>query len=448
MDLLILLLLILLNGLFAMSEMAVVSSRKVRLEQSAKRGHRGAAAALALINEPTRFLSTVQIGITLIGIFAGAFGEAALSRDLAAWLEGFPLVSPYAGLVATVLVVLGITYLSLVLGELVPKRLALNNAERTAAAVAIPMRWVSRLGAPFVWLLTHSTDLLLKILGSKRPQSATVTEEEIKILVEEAVAGGALLEAEHQLVDSVFRLGDLRVRALMVPRGDVEWLPADATPERIREAVANSHHSHFPVCRDGLDDIVGVVHIKDILKQGFAGGQGGGRAGGRPSLAKVARPPLFVPESARALSLLETFRKSHLHIALVVDEHGVFQGLITLNDLVEAIIGHIGPPAPGEALEVHRADGSWLLDGSLPIARLKEILGVESLPKQDQGGFDTLSGYIMAYLGHIPRTGEALGWEGVRLEVVDMDGHRIDKVLLTTAPPNPPGAPRSPEPGA
>jgi putative hemolysin len=429
MEVLFLLLLIGLNGVFAMSEIAVVSSRRVRLEQAAQRGVRGAAAALALFDSPSRFLSAVQVGITCIGIVAGAFGEATLSLRLELLLLGSPTLAPYASVIATAIVVIAITYLSVVLGELVPKRLAMNSPERIAAAVAGPMNVLSRAAAPFVNLLSGSTDLIVRLLGMKVQEKEEVTEEDIRSLIEHGTEKGVFLEKERELVDRIFRLGDQRVSALMVPRTEVVWIEADAPPERVRLAVAAYSHSHFPVCQKGLDNVLGVVHLKDMVKAGILTNQ-------TIDLKVLARKPLFVPESMPAIQLLEEFRAGETHIAFVLDEYGVLAGLITLNDIVERLIGHVSRGGEDtEPLAVQRADGSWLLDGALPVQDLKALMQVERLPHQDRTSFNTLAGFVMTHLGRVPHAGDVFTWERFRFEVVDMDRHRIDKVMLSFTRP-------------
>jgi len=428
MEILILLLLIAFNFFLAMSEIAVVSSRRVRLEQSAQRGNRGARAALLLVDSPTRFLSTVQSGMTLVGIIAGALGEAALADDIAAWLSRFPMLAAHSHGIAAVIVVLVIGYLTLVIGELVPKRLAMNSPERIASFIAAPMRVLSIITAPFVGFLSFSTDLLLRLFPKKVAGDELVTQEEIKSLIEKGTEAGVFHEQEQELVERIFRLGDHRVSALMVPRRDITWLEADAPAERVRVAVATSSHSHFPVCRGGLDHLMGVVHLKDMVKSGLLTQ--------RIDLKILARKPLFVPESMPALRLLEEFRRSQLHIAFILDEYGVISGLITLNDLVESILGQIARYGDDtEPLAVHREDGSWLLDGSLPIEDLKAMMDVDTLPHMQRTSFQTVAGFVMTYLGRVPRTGDHFSFDRFRFEVVDMDRHRIDKVLLSFKEP-------------
>jgi len=327
-------------------------------------------------------------------------------------------------LIASAIVVLGITYLTIVLGELVPKRFALNSPEKIASVVAAPMQILAYITAPFVFLLSVSTDLVLKVFPGRSAGSELVTEEEIKSLIEKGAQAGLFHEKERELVERIFRLGDQSVSSLMVPRSDIVWLEADAPVERIRVAVATSSHSHFPVCRGGLDHIMGVVHLKDMIQSGLLTQ--------RVDLKVLARKPVFVSESMPALRLLDEFRKTHQHIAFILDEYGVVTGLITLNDIVEGLLGQVARHGEtAEPLAVRRDDGSWLLDGSLPVSDLKALMTVEKLPHQDRTSFQTVAGFVMTYLGHVPRTGEHFSYDRFRFEVVDMDRHRIDKVMLS-----------------
>jgi putative hemolysin len=423
---LILLLLILINGLFAAVEISMVSARRPRLEAAAEDGDAGARAALKLRKEPNRFLSTVQIGITLIGIVSGAFGEAAIADPLAKLLARDPRLAANADLLSTIIVVALITYLALLLGELVPKRIGLALPETIATTFARPMRLLSQAAAPLVWFLSASTDLLLRPFGKHLSEQHAVTEDDIRGMIEQAAESGAVHEEEQEIVERVFEVGDLRVRSLMVPRPEVEYLDVDETPERIRIAVATAVHSHFPVCRGGLEHIIGIVHLKDIIKLGLVSES--------IDLEALSRPALFVPETMPVLKLLDHFRERDRRIALVVDEYGGFEGLITLNDVASAIIGKTAGDHPAEPMEVRRHDGSWLLDGSLPVARLRELLEVDELPGP-QGDYETLAGYVLATLGHIPQIGEQFTAGQHKFEVIDKDGQRIDRVLVVPPPP-------------
>jgi putative hemolysin len=419
-------LLLIVNGAFSMSEMALVSSRKTRLKQRADRGDGGAQAALRLSESPDEFLATVQIGITLVGILAGAFGGATMAEELAPLLQRIPAIAPYADSIAFALVVLAITYLSLVIGELVPKRLALNHPESIARAVARPMQWLSKLSLPAVRLLSVSTKAVLRLLGARPSAEPQVTEEEIRILVRQGAQSGVLEEAERRMVENIFHLGDLRVRSLMTPRPDIVWLEINDSPETIRRKLKESGMSRYPVCQGNLDNALGIVRAKDLLAEMLAG---------RPlDLQSALRHPLFVPEMMPALRALEQFKKSGNHIAIVIDEHGGTQGLVTHHDILEAIAGEIEPTTETEDLPaVRREDGSWLLDGALPVYELKEILGLRKLPGEDRGEYHTLGGFIMFMLGRIPAVADHFEYGRLRFEVMDMDSHRVDKVLVSAS---------------
>ena len=426
-ELIVVLLLVLLNGVFSMSEMAVVSARKVRLEQLANAGDRDARAALDLANEPNRFLSTIQFGITLVGIFTGAFGGAALAAPLAAGLREMPGLATYADAVAFTLVVIAITYLSLIFGELVPKRLALNAPERVARLVARPMGLLSRIATPFVALLGASTDLVLRALGVRPTADEPVTEEEVAILIEQGTRAGVFDAAEGDVVESVFRLNDRTVSSLMTPRADVVWLDVDAPREELCRTVLRSGHSRFPICRGGFDEVLGIVTTADVLASGTAD---------RPlDLPALMRPATFLPETVTAFRAIESFKRSGEHLAIVIDEYGTSLGIIAVFDILEALVG--GIPSPEEAAEppiVRRADGSWLLDGALPVEDVKEALTLDELPGEDDGEYRTLGGLAMYQLGHVPTAGDHFEWNGLRFEVVDMDGRRVDKVLVAPMP--------------
>lgn len=426
MELVILLILIVINGIFAMSEIAVVSSKHVLLEQAANKGDKRAAAALKLSEHPTRFLSTVQIGITLIGITMGAFGGEALADDFQKHVEKVEIFRKHAHPIAVGCVVLFLTYLSLVVGELFPKRVGMSFPETIARIVARPMSVLSQITAPAVKLLSVTTDLLLAIVQVHPKPKQEVTEDEVKGLIEKGTEAGVFQEAEQEIVERVFRLGDQRVSNLMVPRADIDWLEADAPADLVRVAVATSSRSHFPVCRGGLDHLIGVVHVKDLVKSGLLTRD--------INLVAMAQKPLFVPESMPALKALETFRKSRTHIAFVLDEYGTLEGLITVNDIVAGTFGELSRAGEeDESLIVTRADGSLLVDGMLPVDELKRLLGVESLPKED-AAYQTVGGLMMAVMSRVPKAGDIFTWERFTLEVMDMDRARVDKVLLTVAP--------------
>ena len=421
---LVVVLLIFVNGIFALSEIAVVSARKTRLQQWADEGNASARAALELANNPNQFLATIQIGITLVGILAGAFGGATIATELAVILSDITWLAPYGHPLSLTLVVLVITYLSLIVGELVPKRLALNNPERMAMAIAAPMQGLSRVAYPAVHLLGLSTEFLLRALGMKPSAEPPVTEEEIRALIEQGTQAGMFEEAEQEMVERVFRLGDRRVSAVMTPRTEIVWLDREASALEIRRTITESAHSRFLVADGSLDNVLGVVHAKDLLAH-ILGEQ-------VVNLEATLQQPLYVPESMRALKVLELFKQSGTHIALVIDEYGGIQGLVTPSDILEAIVGDL--PEAGEQVEplaVQRPDGSWLLDGMLPVDEFKDLFDLGELPGEDQGIYQTLAGFVIMQLGRIPAATDYFVWEGLKIEVVDMDGNRVDKVLVT-----------------
>jgi putative hemolysin len=427
-EILLIVLLIIANGVFAMSEIAVVSARKVRLQQRAEAGDARARVALELANAPERFLSTVQIGITLIGILAGAFGGATIAETLAAEIGRVPMLAPYSEAISLSIVVLMITYLSLVIGELAPKQLALNNAEGIASAIARPMLALSRVASPLVRLLGVSTRFVLRVLRVRASSEPPVTEEEINIMIEQGTSMGVFERTEQEMVKRVFRLADQRVITYMTPRTEIIWLDLDDSPEDIRHKVTIGGHSRFPVAHGSLDQVVGLVYAKDLLAQSLAGQS--------IDLQSVLRPALFVPESVPAMAMLERFKQAHVHSALVLDEYGGLQGMTTINDILEAIVGDI--PLMDELFRpevVRREDGSWLIDGLLSIDEFKEVVQIDELPHEEEGGYRTVGGLVMATLGRVPVTGDHFDWKGLRLEVVDMDGHRVDKVLVAPASP-------------
>ncbi|ODH01873.1 hypothetical protein A4S05_26800 [Nostoc sp. KVJ20] len=422
-EILIILVLIIANGVFSMSEMAIVSARKVRLQQLANQGDVKAKAALKLAESPNHFLSTVQVGISLIGILTGAFGGATIASRLAVYVKLVPLLAPYSEPLSFGIVVLIITYLSLIVGELVPKRLALNNPERIASIVAIPMRALSAIASPMVYLLSASTDLILRVLGITASTEPQVTEEEIKILIEQGTEAGTFEEAEQDMVERVFRLGDRPVNYLMTPRPDIVWLDLDDSPEENRQKMVDSAYSRYPVCQGGLDNVLGVIPVTDLLARSFRG---------EPlDLTIGLRQPVFVPESTRGLKVLELFKQTITHMALVVDEYGVIQGLVTLNDIMSEIVGDV-PSTDGQdqPQAVQREDGSWLLDGMLPVEEFLELFGMEEWESDERGSYQTLGGFVITHLGRIPAAADHFEWQGMRIEVMDMDGNRVDKVLV------------------
>ncbi len=414
----IVLVLIVLNGFFAMSELAIVSSRRPRLETMARAGNAGAVRALRLAEDPTSFLSTVQVGITLIGIFAGAYSGAMLSAPLADWLRGLPAVARVADTLAFALVVVATTYVSLIVGELVPKRLALRNAEGIAAYVSGPMSLLATIGAPIVWFLRISTEAVLGLLRLRGEAPSAVTEEEVKAMIAEGTDAGVFHEAERELLEGVIRFSDRPLRTVMVPRHEIVWLDVGDTLAENLATVLGSGHSRFPLCDGTIDEVVGFVHVKDILEMRMKDGS---------DLRAVAREPLYVSESIPALRMIELFRASGIHIAMVIDEYGSLEGLVTPTDILTGIAGEL--PEAGEEDDpgaVQREDGSWLLDGSLPAEAAARILGMSDL---ERGDFATLAGLVIEELGHLPTPGEHVTIDGWCFEVVDLDGRRIDKVL-------------------
>lgn len=427
-ELTIILLLVLGNGVLAMSEIAVVSARKARLQQLAEEGDNRARAALALAKDPGRFLSTVQIGITLVGILAGTFGGATLAEELAVPIARVPGLSGYANALGVALVVLGITFLSLVVGELVPKQIGLSNPERMASLVARPMILLSRLAYPVVSLLSVSTGTVLRMVGVKQAAESPISEEEIRIMLDEGAAAGTFERAESDMVDRIFRLGDRTAANLMTPRRDVVYLNIDATPDQIRHKLAGSGHSRLPVvgaeADGGLDNVQGVVVAKDLLIQQLAEDA--------LHMGDLMHAPLFVLETMPALDVLEHFRRARAKLALVIDEFGVVQGVVTINDILESIVGSLPEQGESEApMVVHRADGSWLIDGAMPADEFADLLGSKSLPGEDERLFRTVAGFVVTFLGHIPKTGETFVWERWQAEILDMDGLRVDKVLVS-----------------
>lgn len=426
-QILIILLLLLANGALALAEIAIVSARKARLKQLEDEGSLRARDALQLANEPSNFLSTVQIGITLVGILAGAFGGAVLSAPLAELLRPIFFLAPYADQIAFAVIVILITYLSLVIGELVPKRLALTNPEQFAMAVARPMRVISRLTAPLVRFLTASTDAILRLLNVPLTNEQTVTAEEVKNLIDEGTATGVFEPSEREIVSRVFRLGDLVVNALMTPRTEIAALDLQDSEKTIRRKLTLYDRSRYPVIRGTIDNILGVVKTKDLIEQTLEGKS--------INVALALKPALFVPEGMNALDLLEKFKTERTHLAIVTDEYGTISGLVTITDLIEAIVGEIPATAEEDEPEVvERQDGSFLVDGKLPTHEFKEKFEIKSLPDEQDGYYQTVGGFVMAMLGRIPRAGDAFEWDRWRVEVMDMDGRRVDKILLSNAP--------------
>ena len=422
-ELAVILALVLVNGLLAMSELALVSARTSKLRVAARQGDRKAQTALTLIERPNRFLSTIQIGISLIGTLAGAFGGASLARFVSAWLGRFPLIAPYSDSLSLVLIVLLISYLSLVLGELVPKRLALNNPESIATTVAPALRLLSSVMSPIVGLLTLSTEGVLRALGQTQGSPLPLNEDDIRALIADSNATGILSKSESNILDRVFQLGDRRASSVMQPRHDVTWLDTQAPAEENWRKILATGYSQYPVCKGDLDTMLGAVHIKDLLEMA--------RSGKPLDLRHNLKQPLIVPESKPALQLLDMFKKTGVHIAMVVNEFGGIEGIITLGDMLEALVGYLFTDVQTDTLDaVQNPDGSWILDGTLPIDECREFLRMRSWPGEDEGRFQTLAGFIMDQLGHIPRPGEKLRWSGLQFEVLAMDRNRIARVLV------------------
>ena len=438
-EIVIILLLVLANGVFAMSEIAVVAARKIRLQQRAEEGDHRAEAALALANAPAQFLSTVQFGITLVGVLAGAYGGARLSAPLADVIRGIPESGAYADGIALGLVVAGITVLSLIFGELVPKNVGLQYPELIASWVARPMMMLSKIGAPVVKGLTGATALVLRIVGLKANAEAGLTEDEIRAVISQGAESGVIEAAEESIVQRVFQLGDQRVAAIMTPRVDIEWVDVEITADELREFLASHAHTQFVVCQgNDLDNVLGTVRSADLLPAVLRRGP--------IQLRTLIREALFVPDSMRAFPLLEAFRSSHKHVAIVMDEFGAVEGLVTVADLLEGLVGAL----PADATEargafVARADGSWLVDGSAGMEEVAAKFDLE-VPEEEAGAYHTIAGFVMARLGHIPGAADAFEYGGLRFEVMDMDGRRVDKVMVSRAPSvqSPATAPPSP----
>jgi putative hemolysin len=424
-EILIILLLIIANGIFSMSEIAVVSARKTLLRKRADDGDANARLALELGNEPNQFLSTVQIGITLVGILAGAFGGATIASELAVILSGISFLSPYSEAISIAVVVLTVTYLTLILGELVPKRIALSSPEDISSRVAPPMSTLSKIASPIIWLLSGSTEAVVRLFGVKPYVEPIITEEEIRILIDQGTTAGVIEEEEKDIMERVFLLGDRRAESIMTPRSEIVWLDIDDTSEEVQRKITSSPFSLFPVSRRRLDNIMGVVKAKDLLPCSIRDN--------KVDLKASLLPPLIIPESMKALKVLERFKQTGIHIAVVIDEFGSVRGIVTLTNILEAMVGDI--PHIEELAEpqlVEREDGSWLVDGALPVQEFKEALQIEAkLPEEDAGLYQTVAGFVMMQLEKVPTTGDHFQWNDYRFEVVDMDANRIDKLLVT-----------------
>jgi putative hemolysin len=428
MEIAILFALICLNGVFAMSEIALVTARKARLQKLIDEGDSGAAAAVKLGEDPTRFLSTIQIGITSIGVLNGIVGEAALAAPMAMWLMTLGVPDAYASFAATGIVVLTITYFSIVVGELVPKRIGQSYPETFARLVARPINFLALATKPFVILLSASTRALLRLMGVKETKGTPVTEEEIHAMLVEGTSAGVIESHEHTMVRNVFRLDDRQIGSLMVPRADIVCLDVDDSFEDNLRHIEESDHARFPVVQGGIENILGVINARQWLTSAL-------KDKSQSLREQALQSPLYVPETITGMELLDNFRLSDVHMAFVIDEYGEVQGIITLQDLIEAITGEFQPRDPETSWAVQREDGSWLLDGHIPVPELKDRLGLEEVPEEERGRYHTLSGMIMLLTGTLPKVADVVQWEGWKLEIVDMDGRAIDKVLAMRLPP-------------
>jgi putative hemolysin len=416
-------LLLIVNGIFAMSEIAIITARKARLQQRAESGDHKAKQALDLASNPNQFLSTVQIGITLVGILAGAFGGATIAEELGAYLSKVTFLAPYSEAIGVGLIVLGVTYFSLIIGELVPKRIALNHAERIAASIAAPMQKLSIIVSPLVSLLTISADGVIRLLGLRSSGEPPITEEEIRVLIEQGTQVGVFEETEQDMIEGIFRMGERRVGALMTPRMQIDWIALNDSPEEIGHKVLTSQHSRFPVAENNLDNLIGIVDTKDILAQSLSN---------QPiDLRALIHEPLYIPEKMPVLQVLELLKQENANIALIVDEYGGLQGLITTNDIMGDIVGYIALLGKEEEPKaVLRDDGSFLVDGLLDVDKFKELLNIENLPDEKSGNYQTVGGFVITYMGKIPSAGECFEWEDFHFEIIDMDRYRVDKVMV------------------
>ncbi|MGZ7118006.1 MAG: hemolysin family protein, partial [Methanobacterium sp.] len=416
-EILIIFILIIFNGLFVLSEIALVSARKIKLQLMANEGDKRAETAIDLIDDPNNFLSTIQIFITLISIFAGTFGGATIAQRLDAYLTEINFFQPYTGLISVVVVVLLITYFTLILGELVPKRVAIDNSENIAVVVARPVQILSRIITPVVYFLSVSMNFVLRLLRVKEPEEEEVAEDQIKLLIEEGTRTGEFEKAEEEMINRIFELDERRINTLMTPKTDIVWIDANESEEEIQKRIFESKHSILPVSEGFLDNFLGVIQIKDIIKTCSIED--------KLDIRNYLREPLIVPENSYALNVLKQFKKTaeDVHIAIVVDEYGDIEGLITLYDILESIVGDL--PTTEDLKAVQRSDGSWLIDGSINIDDFKPIFNIEKLPNEENGDYHTLAGFIITYLGRMPQTEEIFTWNGLQFEILDMDGYHI-----------------------
>lgn len=406
-----------------MAEMAIISARKARLTQLANEGDKNAKIALELANNPNNFLSTVQIGITSVSILLGIFGGSAISVWLDFHLSKIDLIAPYSNGISIAIVVIGITYLSLIIGELVPKRFALSNPEKIARIVARPMLFISQISYPLVYLLSKSTDFTFWLLRVKNASAEPITEEEIKVLMEEGTQSGAFEEAEQDMVESIFRIGDQKVSAIMTPRPDLQWIDINDPMSEIKEMIKNSIHSRFPVSEGDLDKIIGIVQVKDLIGDSFLSTD--------PDIKKHLKKPLLIPETMHIFKLLEVFKQSGMHMAIVVDEYGGIEGIVSLNDILESIVGDLPSDDEIEPEIIEREDGSYLVDGTFSIDDFKDFFEIDKLPDEEKHNYQSIGGFVMAHLAKIPEVSEKFEVAELSFEIMDMDGNRIDKILVT-----------------
>jgi len=422
-EILLIFFLIILNGLLALSELALVSARKTRLEQLANEGDSRAQIALQLVNSPDKFLATIQIGITFISILAGAFGGATIASFMGQYFATYPLLAPYGETISVAIVVVCITYLSLIIGELIPKRIALTNPETIARLVAPTIDRLSRLAHPLVVLLSGSTNMMLRFFRFKASAEQTVTEEEIKLLIDKGTQNGTFQEFEQDTIERVFRLADRRVAVLMTHRADIIWLNINESEDETKRRIVQHKYSAYPVAQDTLDDIIGVVRGKELLSLAMEG---------KPfDLRGISRNPLFVSEATPAVKAMELFKKSKTHIAFVVDEYGTLQGLVTFGDILRSVFEDVEDAVEGEREIVKREDGSFLISGSLPLDEFMDYMEIAGPSDQEHAGINTVGGFVMAKLESVPSEGHYFVWEGLRFEVIDMDGRRVDKILVS-----------------
>lgn len=428
MEVLIVIVLVVINGIFAMAEIAILSSRKNKLQNMAARGHRGAEAALELLKNPSDFLSSVQVGITLIGILLGALSEPTLGNALRPYLVQIPVIGQYVSQLTFLLVIVFVTYLSIVIGELVPKRVAVSHPEPLAAFLAPFMNAFSKIADPFVNVLSRSTEAVFAVLRLKQPNEAPVTEEEVRSLIREGAQIGVFNKTERDLVERALRLDDMKVSSLMKPRNEIEVVDIAKFSKKPADYLTDYKYEYVILCEKSIDKPVGIIYLKDFLKE-YA-------STGSYNVKFHTQKLLLVPETMRVLRVLEVFRNSPLHVALVIDEYGNVQGLVTFNDILRALVGEIvSHEKNGDPQVVKRDDGSYLFDGMVTVDQIKQTLGITTLPKEETGAFQTLGGFILTYLDRVPKSGDKFSWEQFHFEVVDMDQHRVDKVIVSTTPP-------------